>query len=128
MKSNRLSVLMFCLILTTTFSAYALPLIQTEPFAPLIGTWDVELAKGTQWEFVFTIKDGVLIGELVMEEKAMAMENILFKGNKLSFSISQNGGGKSFLWEFAADMDGEGMEGYLDTAQGGVEFTAVKRK
>ncbi|MBU4202541.1 MAG: hypothetical protein KKD59_01045, partial [Acidobacteria bacterium] len=95
MRKNGMFVILLSLILLAGFSGIMDATPQSSKYDALIGTWDIELdGPGMILEFVFTMEEDTLVGEMVFEMGGGVMENIVFEDNKLSFSLTIDVGGQ----------------------------------
>ena len=117
--------LVFLLILSTVDASSA----QSKDYKALLGSWDVELADpAMQMEFVFTIDEDTLYGELKSEVGSGIMEEIAFEDNKLTFFVSVDAGGQVFNLEVLATVDDDEMTGTMYSDFGDSEISGKKRK
>ncbi|MFH2042770.1 MAG: hypothetical protein ABIJ35_09650 [Acidobacteriota bacterium] len=129
MRKNGMFVILLSLILLAGFSGIMDATPQSSKYDALIGTWDMELdGPGMILEFVFTMEEDTLVGEMVFEMGGGVMENIVFEDNKLSFSLTIDVGGQMVGVNAAATVEGDTMTGYMDTDMGSTDFTGTKRK
>jgi len=129
MRKNGMFVILLSLILLAGFSGIMDATPQSSKYDAIIGTWDIELdGPGMILEFVFTMEEDTLVGEMVFEMGGGVMENIVFEDNKLSFSLTIDVGGQMVGVDASATVEGDTMTGYMDTDMGSTDFTGTKRK
>ena len=117
--------LVFLLILSTVDASSA----QSKDYKALLGSWDVEpVEPAIQMEFVFTIDEDTLYGELRTEMGSGFMEEITFEDNKLTFLVSVDAGGQVFNLKVLATVDDDEMTGIMFSDMGESEFSGKKRK
>ncbi|NOR15210.1 MAG: hypothetical protein GQ544_05865 [Candidatus Aminicenantes bacterium] len=117
--------LVFLLILSTVDASSA----QSKDYKALLGSWDVEpVAPAIQMEFVFTIDEDTLYGELRTEMGSGVMEEITFEDNKLTFLVSVDAGGQVFNLKVLAKVDDDEMTGTMYSDMGESGFSGKKRK
>ncbi|MFC2142662.1 hypothetical protein ACFLR7_06995 [Acidobacteriota bacterium] len=129
MTKNLKVSLVFALALLLSFSAAAVLSAQSEDFATLLGTWDVELTSmGMQMEFIFKMDGEKLTGEMNFDMGAAEMADIAFEEGKVMFTASVDAGGQMIDIEAEATIEGEEMTGVMFTEMGEAEFAGTKRR
>jgi hypothetical protein len=117
------------MILLLSFSTATGLFAQSEDYAALLGTWDVELtAMGMQMEFVFKMVDDDLTGEMIFDMGSAEMADIAYKDGKLTFTANVDAGGQMISIEGEATVEGEEMNGIMFSDMGEAEFFGSKRK
>ena len=120
-------VFLFCLVLLVSLPAAKTSFSQAADYSVLIGTWDINTDVGIQMEFVFSLEDDELTGELLFEMGSGIMENIEFEDNELSFFVSLDAGGQIIDVAAAATVEDEEMTGTFSSEMGEANFWGTKR-
>jgi hypothetical protein len=129
MTKNVKVSLVSALVLLLSFSVSGVLATQSEDYAALLGTWDVELTSmGMQMEFVFKMDGEKLTGEMNFDMGAAEMADIAFEEGKLTFTASVDAGGQMIDIEAEATIEGEAITGVMLTEMGEAEFSGIKRK
>ena len=128
MKTIFQFILAFSLILLVSFPSAKALITQSTEYSDLIGTWDIYLDVGYQLEFVFTMEDDEINGELVFEMGNGTMENIELDDNELTFFVSLDIQGQVIDIGVSATIEGDEMTGMLSSEMGDVAFSGTKRK
>ncbi len=124
------SVLMFSgilvLVLGLNVSAQAM---QVQNYEPLLGVWDVE-TDGAQYTFVFTfyLDEGKLAGKFEGQSGEVAMQNLKFADQRVSFTVEIDAGGQAMLIDFEAAVSDDKLDGMLSLEFGEAAITGTKRK
>ncbi len=121
-----LAISLFFLVILSTVDAST---AQLKDYKALLGSWDVELVEpAMHMEFVFTIDEDMLYGELKSDVGSGFMEEIVFEDNKLTFFVSVDAGGQVFNLEVLATVDDDEMTGIMYSDFGDSEISGKKRK
>jgi hypothetical protein len=103
---------------------------KAQQYDALLGTWDVETEGGTYaFVFKFTVEGDALIGKFTGSSgEEVDMEELKFKDNDLSFTVTINAGGQDMVIDFSATIKGDELEGMLSLEYGESNITGTKRK
>ena len=103
---------------------------KAQQYDALLGTWDVETEAGTYaFVFKFTVEEDALIGKFTGSSgEEVDMEELTFKDNELSFTVTINAGGQAMVIDFSATVKGDELEGMLSLEYGEANITGTKRK
>jgi len=116
-------IVLFCL------SAAFLVGAQEKGYESLIGEWDVQTEDGQYtFVFVFSMEGETLKGLFKGTSGDYEMEDLSFKGNELSFTVSIDAGGQTMSIDYSATIEGDTLEGYLSMEYGEANITGKKRK
>jgi hypothetical protein len=124
------SFLMFsgflALVLSLTGPATA---SQTHKYDSLLGVWDVE-TEGAQYTFVFSfyLDEGELAGKFEGQSGEVAMQNLKFEDQRVSFTVEVDAGGQAMLIDFEATISGDNLEGMLSLEFGEAGIIGTRRK
>ena len=102
---------------------------QAQNYEALLGVWDAE-TEGAQYTFVFTFKmeEGKLAGTFEGQSGEVAMQNLSFEENRVTFTVEIDAGGQGMVIDFEATIDGNSLEGQLSMEYGEAPITGTKRK
>lgn len=121
-------VFVFCLVPLVSLPAAKTSFSQAANYSVLLGTWDINTDVGIQMEFVFSMEDDELTGELIFEMGSGIMENIEFDNNELSFFVSLDAGGQIIDVGAVAIVEDEEMTGTFSSEMGDANFWGTKRQ
>lgn len=95
----------------------------------LLGTWDVETEDGQfSFAFKFFMEEETLAGTFEGPMGDVAMQNIEFKDNKVTFSFEIDAGGQMMAVDVDGTIDGDTIEGLIAADMGEMGFSGAKRK
>ncbi len=112
------------ILLSGTFA-----LSQETNYKDLLGEWDVQTEDG-QYSFVFTfaMEDDKLTGVFQGSTGEVAMENLSYENNELTFTVNIEAGGQTMQIDFSATIQGDSLDGYLSLQYGEANISGKKRK
>jgi hypothetical protein len=129
MKNSTILILAISLVILSLLATVDTSAAQSKDYKAILGSWDIEIAEPPmQIEFVFSIDEDTLYGELKSEVGSGVMEEIAFEDNKLTFIVSVDVGAQVFNLKVLATVDDDGMTGIMYSDMGESEFSGKKRK
>jgi hypothetical protein len=129
MKNYTKLILVVSLVFVLILSIVNVSSAQSKDYKALLGSWDIEIVDPPmQIEFVFSIDEDTLYGELKSEAGSGYMEEITFEDNKLTFIVSVDVGAQVFNLKVIATVDDGEMTGTMYSDMGESGFSGKKRK
>ena len=117
--SSLIPMLSFCAL--TSYSSFAL-----SNEASLLGLWDFYVPTTKGVELVKIEVSGMPGGVYMGEEDKLDLKNIVIEGSTFSFDIDKRKFFSSFTLTYGGTVEGDRINGYVDTPMGPKSYRAVR--